>query len=415
LVWNFDMNSILRTEPDVAYPAIARALRGRVPDVDDDRVTSPDDVPTITDGVVTLRAHTKSDVDGIVEQAVDPVSVEWTRVPVPFTRTDALGYLDRMAAGWRSRTEYGFAVEFRGAFGGSVSLSERGDGVAEVSYGLHPAARGHGVCRRAVKLLLDWGFRRYEVVVWQANVGNWASRRAAWACGFSFDGTVRELLVQRGERRDAWLGSLRASDDRTPKHRWNVPPVLSSARLRLRPVVEADAERLGEIVRDPRSRHFGGRVRGVRELSDGAAAVQRILLAQAAGDRYDWTMAEPGSDRLVGHIQLFDLDGLDESEAKLGYDVHPASRGKGVLREALPLVVEWAFRPVADGGLGRRRLSLTTAASNTASRYAVEQVGFTHVGTEPLAFTIGESGFDDMAIYHRLNPNWSAEATNSPA
>ena len=82
-----------------------------------------------------------------------------------------------------------------------------------------------------------------------------------------------------------------------------------------------------------------------------------------------------------------------------------------MVREAIAAVTEWAFRPVAEGGLGKRRLSLTTAASNKASRHAAEQAGFVHVGTEPEAFTVGEEGFDDKAIYHRLNPNWTIEST----
>ncbi|HEV7646581.1 MAG TPA: GNAT family N-acetyltransferase [Actinophytocola sp.] len=379
--------------------------------------TFPDDVPTLTDDVVTLRAHRPSDVDAMVQQSVDPESVEWTQVPVPYAREDAVGYFEAIADGWRSGRRFTFALEADGVpFGGSVSLHAFEEaGVAEIAFGLHPAARGRGLCSRAVKLLLDWGFSRFEVVLWLAHVGNWASRRVAWANGFTFDGTIAQFATQRGTRHDAWFGSLRASDDRSPKYRWNVAPELTSDRLRLRPVRPSDTDRFGELAQDPRNRHFGGRVHAVRSITDGAGMVERILLTQAVGERFDWTMTEPGADVMVGHIQLFDLDGLDDTEAKLGYSVHPDSRGRGVLRSALALVVEWAFRPVAEGGLGKRRLSLTTAASNKASRYAAEQVGFEHVGTEPSAFTSGDEGFEDKAIYQRVNPNWTTSFTNPPA
>ena len=375
--------------------------------------TFPDDVPTLTDGVVTLRAHQESDVAAMVEQCVDPESIAWTTVPVPFTTGDAARYATEiMPAGWRDGTEYGFAIEAEHAdgerrFGGTVSLRAHPDRVAEIAYGLHPGVRGRGVCSRAVKLLLDWGFGEagFEVVVWFAQVDNWASRRVAWANGFTFDGTVAKFLMQRGVRHDAWLGSLRADEDREQKNTWHVAPVLESDRLRLRPARMSDADRFGEVMVDPRSRHFGGRLKLLREL-DGAGLIRRNLAAEARGERVNWCIADRDSDVLVGQVQLFDLDGLDDTEAKLGYSVHPDSRGRGVLTEALGIVVEWAFRPVADGGLGKRRLSLTTAASNKASRYAVEQVGFVHVGTEPEAFTTGSDEFDDMAIYHRLNPGW---------
>jgi len=379
--------------------------------------TFPGDVPTLTDGVVTLRAHRSSDVDAMMVQGRDPESIEWTLVPVPYAREDAVAYLEVIANGWRSGREFCFALEADGVpFAGSVALRAfEEDGVAEVAFGLHPAARGRGLCRRAVKLLLDWGFSRFEVVVWIAHVGNWGSRRVAWANGFTFDGTIAKFATQRGARFDAWFGSLRASDDRSPKYRWNVAPELVSSALRLRPVRPSDADRYDELTRDPRNRHFGGRVAAVRAVPDGEGMVERIMLAQASGERFDWTMTEPGADLMIGHIQLFDLDGLDDTEAKLGYSVHPDSRGRGVLRSALALVVEWAFRPVAEGGLGKRRLSLTTALSNKASRYAAEQSGFEHVGTVPSAFTSGDEGFEDEAIYQRVNPNWTTSFTNPPA
>ena len=374
----------------------------------------PDDVPILVDGEVTLRAHQLSDVDVMMEQCVDEQSIRWTTVPVPFSRDDAVDYATKaVPAGWTDGTDYGFAIEAPHPdgvrrFGGSVSLRMRGGGVAEVAFGLHPAVRGRGVCRRAVRLLVDWGFRTkgVDVVLWYAEVGNWASRRVVWAEGFSFDGTVAGLLVQRGVRKDAWVGSLRAGDPREPTCQWNVPPVLSTERLRLRPLVDEDAGRMFEMLSDERARHFGGRGRSLRELTSGEQVVLRALEANATGERFDWGVEDRGTGRLVGHIQLFDLYGLDDSEAKLGYAVHEDSRGKGYLTEALTAVTEWTFRSVPEGGLGRRRLSLQTAASNKASRHGAERAGYTHIATEPEAFTLGETDFDDLAVYHRLNPEW---------
>ena len=45
-----------------------------------------------------------------------------------------------------------------------------------------------------------------EVMHWRAYVGNWASRRTAWRCGFRVEGTVRRLLSANGRRYDAWVG-----------------------------------------------------------------------------------------------------------------------------------------------------------------------------------------------------------------
>ena len=50
----------------------------------------------------------------------------------------------------------------------------------------------------------------------KAVVGNWASRRVAAKVGFIFDGTVRRLLVHRGELLDGWIATLTRDDPRVP-------------------------------------------------------------------------------------------------------------------------------------------------------------------------------------------------------
>jgi len=47
-------------------------------------------IPTLTDGTVTLRAHREDDAEGAFEQCQDPVSQQWTTVPLPYpVRTPA--------------------------------------------------------------------------------------------------------------------------------------------------------------------------------------------------------------------------------------------------------------------------------------------------------------------------------------
>jgi RimJ/RimL family protein N-acetyltransferase len=375
----------------------------------------PEDVPMLTDGEVTLRAHRMSDVDGIVEQCTDPESIRWTTAPVPFKREYAVSYVTKdVPEGWLTRKDLGFAVvsthpDGQRRFSGSISLRPAPEGIAEIAFGMHPGARGQGVCRRAVKLILDWGFQQpdIEVVAWYAYVGNWASWRVAWANGFSFDGKVKAFLPQRGERHDTWCGTLRKTDTREPKHEWHVAPVLESDRLRLRPHRDDDADRYAEMMTDERTQFFGGRSPWMLEQMTGQFRLNRNREANAKGERYDWTIADRATDALIGHIQIFALGDFDGTTGMLGYSVHPDARGRGVMTEALGLVTEFAFRSVADGGLGLRRLKLGTAASNKASRHAAEKAGFVHYATEPEGFPSGAAGFEDEALYHQLNPSWA--------
>jgi ribosomal-protein-alanine N-acetyltransferase len=371
------------------------------------------DIPVLTDGVVTLRAHQLSDVDDIVTQCADPDSIEWTTVPTSYDRVMAESYVTTtVPGGWETRRDLNFAIESThpdGArrFSGSISLRPL-EGIAEIAFGLHPAARGKGVCSRAVELILDWGFRQreIEVVMWYAYVGNWPSWRVAWANGFTFHGSIKKFLAQRGQRRDCWYGTIRADDSREPKHKWHVAPILESERLRLRPMREEDGPRFWEMMHDSRNLHFAGRNTWLKEVESPAHLARRAMEANARGERYDWTITDRATDKFIGHIQVFGLGGLDETQGEIGYAVHPEWRGKGVLTEALGMLVEWSFRHKKEGGQGLRRLDLDTAASNKASRHGAEMAGFTHVATLPSAFPTGETAFEGSAIYHRLNPAW---------
>jgi len=173
--------------------------------------------PELSDGPdLVLRQPLPGDVGDIVAQCRDPEFQRWTRVPVPYQESDARDFLKRVAEGWRANVAM-FAIVYQGRFSGSVELRFDGVGGAEVGFGLAPWARGAGVVTRALRLALAWGFGLpgIEVVYWRAHVGNWASRRAAARCGFRMKGTVHGLLEQRGERRDAWIGSLRRGEPLT--------------------------------------------------------------------------------------------------------------------------------------------------------------------------------------------------------
>nr|MBA3234287.1 GNAT family N-acetyltransferase [Propionibacteriales bacterium] len=221
----------------------------------------PDDVPTLTSGDVTLRAHRRQDANTIVEQCVDPVSVQWTTVPHHYTREMALEFVESsIPQMWASGKEQIFAIECthpdgQRRFGGSLSLRDEGGRRAEVAFGAHPDIRGRGVMTTAVNLLLDWGFaeRDLETVLWLGNEGNVGSRRVAWKTGFTFAGTVRRWLDHRGEYPDAWIGSLHRDDPRTPTTPWYDAPHIVGERVVLRAFHDDDGMRIVEGCADPRS------------------------------------------------------------------------------------------------------------------------------------------------------------------
>jgi RimJ/RimL family protein N-acetyltransferase len=365
-------------------------------------------VPTLTDSVVTLRAHHDDDIPACLEQSTDEISRRWTRVPVPYTRDDAARFVRHaMPGGWATGTEWGFAVEAADddgtlRYAGTVSLRPQlpdgGDGRAEIAYGAHPWARGRGIFERALRLLLDWGFaeRGLEVVSWQAEVGNWASRKLAWRLGFSCDGTAHHWMVQRDGLVDGWFGTLRSTEARLPRNAWHVPPVLHGERAVLRPMRDDDLPRLIEGCRDEQTSYWIASIPAPYTESDAVAFMTERRDVMARGTRIHWTIADPVSDLLMASTSLFNLDSGTRGE--VGYWAHPEGRGRGVVTEAVRLVLRHAFVDVADGGLGLAKVRLIAAVDNAGSRAVAERTGFTYVGTERAA-TMCRDGLHDAAVY----------------
>ena len=99
----------------------------------------PSDVPTLSDGVATIRAHRPEDAPAVLEQCLDPVSRQWTTVPLDYTRADADRFVRDIAPGaWRTEAELLFAVE---ALDTSLTTADEPDGVRRAA-GLSPAGRG---------------------------------------------------------------------------------------------------------------------------------------------------------------------------------------------------------------------------------------------------------------------------------
>lgn len=365
--------------------------------------------PTLTDGVVTLRAHRPDDVPRMAEQSRDPVSVAWTTVPVPYAESDATSYaLEVLPARFEAGTEWGFAVEVDGRYAGTVSLRPEEPGLAEIAYGSHPDVRGTGTVERALRLLLAWGFEEQALrcVVWRAFTGNWASRRLAWRLGFAVEGTLRSRLPQRGELRDAWVGTLLRDDPRQPGSAWLANPVLEGDGVRLRPFTHDDVPRIVEGIGDAQTQHWLAFMPRDPGLAQGEAYVEQVTLRLATGHTVTWAVADPADDRLLGVVGIYRV----QEEPELGYWTHPDARGTGTTVRAGALAVQHAFT-----GLGLTRLAAYVSVPNTPSRRVLEKLGFRPTGVRRALARTGAGELVDLAGYDLLASEWSTERSTENA
>lgn len=372
----------------------------------------PDDVPVLTDGAVTLRAHTADDVDPAYRMCQDPVMQEWTTIPVPYLHEHAVNFLTEVVpAGWRENTAWAWAIEYDGNYVGTVDLRDGQGGVGEVGFAVSAEVRGHGVMTRALKLVVRYAFDDLDWtrVIWRAYVGNYASRRVAWKTGFHGLVTIPGGGLSRGVRKDEWVATIARDDELEPKGNWWTVPVLDGGAIRLRPLRASDAQRVMEACGDERTQQWLTGMPSPYGLDDAKGFIAGRSDQAASGDAVAWAIADAVTDELLGNVSIFGLNNrIDNTIGEIGYWMHPDARGRKVMSSAVELVIGHAFRPVEDGGLSRRRLVLRCADVNTASAHVAEANGFTRVADERLADPRRDGTYNNLRTYDLL-------ATEHPA
>ncbi|MFI5698067.1 GNAT family N-acetyltransferase [Kribbella sp. NPDC051586] len=167
----------------------------------------------IAAGRLRLRPFTMDDVAWVFEVSQDPALQQYVQVPSPYLMEHAQFFVEHLAieqGASGQRAEFVVEDAATGERLARVGLGMRGDGTAEVGYWTAPAARGRGVAPEAVWAVCRWAFEAtdLELIEWRAEIGNEASRRVAQKAGFVMEGQLRKRLVHRGQRVDAWIGSL---------------------------------------------------------------------------------------------------------------------------------------------------------------------------------------------------------------
>lgn len=373
--------------------------------------------PTLTDGIITLRAHTLADTDAIVEQCQDDASRRWTTVPRGYTRDQAVEFVEGNARQWQDPAgNRSWAIEVLGddgrpRFGGTIDL-RRGDwwDHASIGFGLHPEARGTGAMARAVRLAAHHAFRSgpwgrpLHRIHWRAVRGNWASRRVAWATGFTFHGTLPgshpNVLDPDGAAVDCWHASLAASDPMQPALPWFEPTPLEGNGIRLRAWRPSDVDAIDEIRNDPV--HWFP-PQALLTAATFEPWLERRLDLMASGSGVDWAIADSATDRALGQLTVFARGSTLTGDAgEIGYQLVPSARGKGAAKEACRIAIGHAFAAKEQGGLGLRRLTAEAAADNLASNAVLRAVGFTEFGREHAADVLADGATEDALHWELL-------------
>lgn len=167
-------------------------------------------------------------------------------------------------------------------------------------------------------------------------------------------------------------------------------PVIQSERLTLDAITPADTDAVLEFCLDPELQRYTRipvpYTRADAEFFTGPYAID----AEHGTSVRLWAIRVDGA--FAGTIELrLDTSG---SSAELGYWIGTPFRGRGVMTEALGLVVACAF-----DDLGLTTLHWDAVAGNRASAAVARATGFTFLGTRP----------SHIAIRAELHDAWIAE------
>ncbi|MBM7442845.1 GNAT family N-acetyltransferase [Streptomyces sp. HB132] len=172
---------------------------------------------SLTTERLLMRPFAPEDEDAVYTACQDPEIQRWTVVPSPYTRADAELFTRKLSpAGWQDDTMYNFALLLRdgGPLVGALGVNRTLPGTYEVGYWTAGEHRGAGYTTEAVLAAAHWAFTvlRADRFEWRAEIGNAPSRAVARRAGFHMEGEQRSGLVNKGTRRDTWIGSLLPAD-----------------------------------------------------------------------------------------------------------------------------------------------------------------------------------------------------------
>lgn len=357
----------------------------------------PLSVPVLTDGFVTLRAHHQGDLPAIVDMVTDSETQAWTTVPSQYHREAAEQFLSNVVTpGWDTGHNRIWVIDVNGAFAGQVDLRSTSP-VKEIAYATHPEFRRQGITQAAVRLAINYAFTELDtdVIQWRAIVGNIASLRLAYACGFTFHGISPKLLPGDNRGHDAWTGSLSFGEAPYPNSTW-AASTIEDSQVRLRPLHVSDWSRWDETLCAPEAQQFLVAVSGPLSTDTAAKRYAHVQWAAARGRACAWAITELGSDDFLGVIVADALDDPYGGSTELEWALHPDARGRGIMSRAVKLVVNHVLSP---DGLDQRRLTAYIASSNCPSNAVAQRAGGHLFGTQTASEPLGDGNFDDVNEY----------------
>lgn len=179
-------------------------------------------------------------------------------------------------------------------------------------------------------------------------------------------------------------------------------PELVTPRLRLRQLRPADAPAVFHIYGDQEVIRYYD-LDQMANLEQARELIERQSIRFARGELIRWGITQQIDDLVIGTCGLVITP--QSAQGGLGYDLAQAYWRRGVMSEALRLVIHFGFHAV-----GLNRIQALVMPGNTASAELLRKLGFTEEGLlRDYAFFKGK--FQDLLVFSILKREWPGRST----
>lgn len=174
--------------------------------------------------------------------------------------------------------------------------------------------------------------------------------------------------------------------------------ILESERLVLRPLEEKDAENVFEIFSDTEVMRYYDLL-PFKSMEEAHRQTRFFMQALADRTMIRWGIVLKENEKLVGTCGLFAFSDADK-KAELGYELNRNYQRRGIMSEALPLVLDFAF-----SNSDINRIEAFIEIPNTASQLLAGKLGFIKEG-EMRDYELCRGQLIDITLWALLRQDW---------
>jgi len=150
-------------------------------------------------------------------------------------------------------------------------------------------------------------------------------------------------------------------------------PGLTSQRLVFRQLVPGDEYEIFKLRSDERVNTYLTRVH-CKTVYEARAFINKINKGIRDGEWIYWAITFKNDNKLIGTICLWNIQ-PEHYRAEIGYELHPDFWGRGIMKEAIPKIIDFGFET-----MNLHSLEADLDPGNLPSAALLERNGFVREG-----------------------------------